>query len=336
MAYGSYTSTFIKNDPNLNFSAAGWSCEMPKPSSSMFLINNAKNSYEFTKDNTIHQIYEDSCEISKELTCEYIFSNFTNKKILLLVPGFTSKAIQVEDAVQKIASQVSESYDAVIGYVYPSGEKPWYIAARRLAKVAAEKLKQILVNISANSSKLDVAAHSMGTYVIFNTLNTRFTKTNHYCEPVYFQPVGNVFILGGADTKEIFYDCTEVGCTPYPLALRNVSTLYNFYTCSDGALPYHTLSIGQDTAGYPTHLNVSKLSERVKLIDASKEVDDHSGFHESDTVLKLINSIAIGRLSLPKNSYQIDGNFICELSQPVRCKITWQHHIDKFFKSLNI
>ena len=58
----------------------------------------------------------------------------------------------------------------------------------------------------------------MGAYVIFNTLNSDFTRRI---------PVNNLFILGGALDEKSLYDCCEAECTNYSSTLRNVKRVFS-------------------------------------------------------------------------------------------------------------
>lgn len=278
------------------------------PSAEAFLINNAEDHNTF-KTTEMYEVSRFFCGQPFTPIFDEIESKFWDKKILLLIPGFTSTEEQVQEAVLSTAEKVQKSYDVVIGYIYPSGKAPNYIAARKLANCAAQSLVSILDDISFCAGELDVAAHSMGAYVIFNTLQHRLVR-----QPL----IDNLFLLGGADRQESLYNCFGPGCTRYPFALNNVNVIFNLLTCSDQTLPLHTLLVGQNTLGNPVKWDVDLLAVKVKIIDTTEVANGHSGFLVSPEIFAFINYVARGGV-LSKRSYRLVNNMIISTDSPAVC-----------------
>ena len=135
-SYGNYPVVYNPVAYNIN-----------EPVIKSFIISNAISSDTFDSQEQMFSIEKDVYGLPFCLNNNNIKSILNNKKVLVLIPGFTSTLTKVKEAVLNTAKKVRNCYDIVIGYVYPSGQMLDYIGAK-VAKKAAYRLNPIFNSIS--------------------------------------------------------------------------------------------------------------------------------------------------------------------------------------------
>lgn len=261
--------------------------EQPLPK--MFIISVRHDAWNF---NTFTTMYDVCCPLR---SCSW--NELKGKRILILVGGYTSTEVQILDAVARTASKTRTLYDAVIGFVYPSGSLPsrYYIQARDVADCAAVLFRNILNNLSKDTT-IDIAAHSMGVHLTLTALNADITPD-----------IWNLFLMGGAEKQESLNECIGNQCTTFPQTLRKVAQIFTIASCNDDTLPWHTFVLGEETMGRPTEWHQPLLSSKVTVIDATDIVDGHGGFLTSEAIFNAINYFSPG-ICRPYKAYVLQRN----------------------------
>lgn len=110
-----------------------------------------------------------------------------NQHICILVHGYSNQLIDVLDAYQDIQTQLTrigllgkEGYGTVVGFAWPSFEKPLeFPAAVRMAKRAGDFLRELICALhAANPFSIDIQTHSLGARVALTALQ----QPNTYVE----------------------------------------------------------------------------------------------------------------------------------------------------------
>lgn len=304
----------------LTLTPDGWEYSEEEPQRllpEMYLINDRHDAWNFSSLTTFTEIAEDGTELSFGSYFQLSLNkSLSGKRILMLVGGYTSKKDTVLEVLQRTAHKTGNAYDAIICYVYPSGEIPFYIQARKVALVASIEFRKIINSLSANT-RIDIAAHSMGALLTLNALNSNVIPR-----------IVNLYLLGGADKQESLNTCYGPGCTPYPRSLKNVEHIYNFVTCHDNTLPYHTFMTGEQTLGRPTNWKELLLSGRITIIDTTQVVSDHIGFLNCNGVFNAITFLSSDDLPFTTRGYELkrDGKLYHQQS-PVVCPQTIRQHV---------
>lgn len=245
----------------------------------LYLISNRKNFEDRNKFSTTTQIARIFSSSRGDVEDFETFDHaeiFHNRKILILIHGFTVTYQDALATLDKVADRVHESYDTVIGYLYPAcASHLQYRKAKKQGLLAAKNyLFPVLLRIRQVAQHLDISAHSMGTIVAAYALN-QSEKLR----------IDNLFMLGGALDEENIFDCDGHKCTQLQQALANAGKIYIFYTCKDAVLPWLDLFNPTQTIGAPGEKIIKRsVSKNICLVDATSIVDSHSGYYNSTEI----------------------------------------------------
>ncbi|MBS4164234.1 hypothetical protein PRO82_001553 [Candidatus Protochlamydia amoebophila] len=208
---------------------------------------------------------------------------FSNRKILILIHGFTVKYEDALKTLRNVADEVGYRYDAVIGYLYPACAKAReYRQAKKNGLHAAEKrLPEILHSIRLVAERVDIIAHSMGTIVTMHALNQSTSPK-----------IDNLFLLGGAIEEKSIFECDGQGCTTLKQALSNAKKIYVLYSCNDEVLPWLHVFNSMQTLGRPDKgIQEKSIAKNVCLINTTSVVQDHSAYFQSHEVFKFFKLV---------------------------------------------
>ncbi|WP_042280407.1 alpha/beta hydrolase [Candidatus Protochlamydia sp. R18] len=214
---------------------------------------------------------------------DFKLKNFSKRRILILIHGFTVKYEDALKTLRNVADKVGDRYDAVIGYLYPACAKAReYRQAKKNGLHAAEKrLPKILCSIRSVAERVDIVAHSMGTIVAMHALNQKASPK-----------IDNLFLLGGALEEKSIFECDGQGCTTLKRALSNAKKIYVLYSCNDKVLPWlHVINSTQPLGRLSKNIQQKPIAKNVCLINTSSVVQGHSAYFQSHEVFKFFKLI---------------------------------------------
>ncbi|WP_075883434.1 alpha/beta hydrolase [Candidatus Protochlamydia sp. W-9] len=214
---------------------------------------------------------------------DFNFKNFSNRKILILIHGFTVKYEDALKTLRSVSDKVGDRYDAVIGYLYPACAKFYqYRQAKENGLDAAKKrLPKILCSIRSVAERVDIVAHSMGTIVAMHALNQKASPK-----------IDNLFLLGGALEEKSIFECDGQGCTTLKRALSNAKKIYVLYSCNDKVLPWlHVIDSTQPLGRLSKNIQQKPIAKNVCLINTSSVVQGHSAYFQCQEVFKFFKLI---------------------------------------------
>lgn len=304
--------------------------ENPTPSylQQRYLISDRKNfsnPNEFSNFPWIAEASPNLCFIPKEFDFD---ASFANRKVLVLLHGFTASKEEVEETLHGVAEKVKDVYDTVIAYLYPACTSPLqYDQARANAFAAARlKLPAILRTIAETAKCVDIAAHSMGVFLAMNALNQPKSPK-----------IGSLFLLGGADKQEIILNCDQKHCSPYKKALEKAQDIYVLFSCRDEILPWHSFLKVERTIGRPGQLSQSDIGENVRMIDTSSIVKSHSGYLYNDVVINFLKQTLLQKekgYSLNGKQFALTINGLRKTSEQQVCSVGMEDAAKGIFQQI--
>lgn len=240
-------------------------------------------------------------------------SEFYNKRVFILVHGFTAKYEEVIDALDDTSKKVKGVYDVVIAYLYPAQSILFYYTARKIArKVALTSFLDVINKVSYLARYIDMVGHSMGVYSIMNVLNNPSAPK-----------IRNLFLLGGADRQENLLDCAGSGCSKYPTTLKKVEQIWVLFSCKDATLLGHTLFTGERSQGRLQWIDLRFLPKNVKLVNCTKSVHGHREYLTSLAVAQFMNEIGTRQTFYPGDFFILDSSgSLHQVAYPLFCPRT--------------
>ncbi|MCH9632226.1 MAG: hypothetical protein S4CHLAM6_05560 [Chlamydiae bacterium] len=168
---------------------------------------------------------------------------------------------------QQEAYSNHQPYDVIIGYSWPSFDnETYYYNAKIHAKKLAPRFAKQLEQISKTTQKVDVLAHSMGNLLLFETLSKHGSpdiKINHIYSIAAAVPHNSL------DSQHV-----------YSRVLDYCKNIFVFHSKHDYALgwPYFLAEKAVLALGLVGPLS---LSQKIKVVDTSKVIKNHSGYLSS-------------------------------------------------------
>ncbi|WP_232086079.1 alpha/beta hydrolase [Candidatus Protochlamydia amoebophila] len=242
---------------------------------------------------------------------DFKLKNFSNRKILILIHGFTVKYENASKTLRHLADKVGDRYDAVIGYLYPACAKFYqYNQAKENGLYVAEKrLPEILHSIQSVAERVDIVAHSMGTIVAMHALNQSASPK-----------IDKLFLLGGVLEEKSIFECDGQGCTTLKRALSNAKNIYVLYSCNDKVLPWlHVIDSTQPLGRLSKNIQQKPIARNVCLINTSSVVKGHSAYFQSQEIFKFIYDDAQGNNSLEGTSFSLTFDGLSSSEHPIVC-----------------
>ncbi len=219
-----------------------------------------------------------------------IWAELKGKKVLVLVHGFNTPQPWsfyhlFRTNLENIQS--SKVYDIVIGYVWPSyeGDLDYYKAETNVNTISS-KFLAFVEKLSGAASQVDVAAHSMGNYLVLEALNVE--KKNR-------ELVDNFFSIAPAvdnesiDKDQLFYRAT-----------LNCKNVYVLYSRRDDVLKNLYLSVEWDKAlGYDGAEHPELLPENVQMVDCTDAISNHSAYLFVPCIYHYLEEVHTGLIPRP-------------------------------------
>lgn len=155
-----------------------------------------------------------------------LMQELVGKRILMLVHGYNNEQDEVYDAysvIENNASQyLNDSYDIVIGYSWPGGDKglDWW-ASKKRANAVARRFRFLIEAMSDRVQYLDVMSHSLGARVVLKALKQSersLVLRNYYC-------------TAPAIDNEVFEKDEE-----FQDSLSKIEAIYVFHSKNDNVL----------------------------------------------------------------------------------------------------
>lgn len=218
-----------------------------------------------------------------------LLSEFSGKRILMLVHGYNNEQDEVYDAYsvieEKVYSHLEKDFDFVVGYSWPGGDKglEWWTSKKR-ANAVARRFRFLIEKISDNASSIDLMSHSLGARVVLKALKQSSQETivrNYYCTA---PAVDNEVLEKG----EEFYD-----------SVKKCESLFVFHSKKDrvlsGLYRIAELDNALGLCGPEDKNYIQNKTKNIYVANCKKHVDSHGAYKRSDAIYKYIAS------SLAKN-----------------------------------
>lgn len=215
-----------------------------------------------------------------------------DKNVLLLVHGYNTSAdtalSNYHTVYDHLTSLEKDYYDVIIGYLWPGEDfGAEYFEAKSEATSLIPRMRSHLQFLSSASARLDLLAHSMGNFLLFEALN--------YQSPFERKVIQNYFSFAAAidnesiERKEKYYTSTQ-----------NCNNIFVFYSKQDDVLKWLYTFAEQDKAlGFDGAENPSQLPPNVEMIDCSSFIDSHGEYYTSPSVYGLIQQLSLETNSTP-------------------------------------
>lgn len=215
----------------------------------------------------------------REVKGEDWLDHLEGSRVAILIHGYNNTYQDALDFFVHIINNTPDLYDHYICYLWPGGDSFWeYEQARTIVTgdILPQRLSATLENISVKSARFDIISHSMGCRLALEALN-RTRKGN----------IHNLFMFAPAVDDEAI----EKG-ERYSTAIQNTSKSYVFYSRFDPVeniiypLAEWDLALGAIGPEDPTD-----ISNKIRCIDCSQCIDDHSGYLTSPFVFRVIKDV---------------------------------------------
>lgn len=261
---------------------------IPQPQQTIYCINDRANQSSMQEFSSKTMIAEVDSKGRQGAYFQYKSPHvpLIEQRVFILVHGFNSPHSEVITTLKQIADRMQNVYDSVIAYSYPCQKsnffalKQSYELGRKNALIAAKnQFPKVLSGILEIAKRVDIAAHSMGAYLVLNGLQSGSMLP---------KMVTNLFLVGGADSDRSFLQCIGPGCSPYLNALLTVRCIFNIYSCKDEILPLHTMLLHQVTMGHLSAMHCHLISRNVRFIDTTDIVGSHSAYLNNEQVIDFI------------------------------------------------
>lgn len=187
------------------------------------------------------------------------------------------------------AYNIYKPYDVIIGYSWPSfNHESYYYKAKGHASSLSSKLAKHLESITKSASKVDVIAHSMGNYLLFEALKLAPANLK----------IDHIFSIAAAVPFDSLHSKGE-----YSKVLDSCKHLFVFHSKHDFALgwPFYLAEGSKRALGLlgPHKIECLKL----KSVDTSAHVKGHSDYFASRLFYQYLSKIYNQELDLDTSSH---------------------------------
>jgi hypothetical protein len=196
---------------------------------------------------------------------------------LELQPNYLNRALSTVKYYLGMESQVEKSppYDAVIGHIWPGYEdRLYYHYAKHNAKVLAPRINQELKKLNGLAQRVDVIAHSLGNYALFEALELDQSLK-----------IGNIFSIAAALPN----DCLDPG-KAYENIAQKCQALYVLCSKNDNTLDwgYYIAEGTKKALGLAGNVCYETLARNIQVVNCSAVVDHHSGYVHTNQIYQFI------------------------------------------------
>lgn len=178
---------------------------------------------------------------------------------------------RVQDFIYSITGfwqpKPEKAYDAVIGISWPSyHHELYYYHAKENAQLLAPKVATHLFEISKVAQRVDVLAHSLGNYMLFEALKTKAATS---------LKVHHIYSLAAAVARHSL----NAGGT-YETVSEKCTRLFILFSEKDDALqwPFYLAEGGETALGLFGADHQKKLASNITSVDCSKIATEHSAY----------------------------------------------------------
>lgn len=253
----------------------------------MYLINlraEGMKGKTFSNDEQITRHEEGSCE---EVTEKALLEDIFQRNILVVIHGFNNSMDDILSLYSRIEKECQTffdaSYDAIVGFVWPSGESEFsYFHSKENARRSGGYLQDWLCRFTKAGCTIDLMGHSMATVVGYYAMQS----------PKQIK-VRNIFSFGAAVSQSFLVERLTANM------MEKVGRVYLFYTKRDDVLKYwFRLVEWEEAIGYSGLKRYKKIApyfHQLTLIDCSNIVQTHTGYWESKVVFECISNILNGK-----------------------------------------
>ncbi len=193
------------------------------------------------------------------------------KHLVLLVHGYNNGYKSVCAAYQRIIDGMSQAelpHDAVVGYLWPGGDKELgYWSARRRARHLAERMGAQLAFLCAHAARVDIMAHSMGCYLALRGLQKARLAEG--------AALGNLYLMAAAVKRNRLSD--QRG---FALPAARARGTYIFHSKEDEVLKFafFIAARGEKALGYSGPKPFETLVHNARVIDCTAADYDHGSY----------------------------------------------------------
>ncbi|MGD8427939.1 MAG: DUF726 domain-containing protein, partial [Balneolaceae bacterium] len=174
-------------------------------------------------------------------------------------------------------------YDVVIGFIWPGGISEFdYFRAKINTSAAGKRLRAWLKKLNLVCKAVDMLGHSMAAQVG----RMAFKNEDNI-------KVRNIYSMGAAINNNSVFDSNE-----FNNIIQSCDRIFIFYTENDRILKYaYRLIEWHSPIGYAgpnMGLLNDKAPEKIRLVDCSDFIADHTGYKRSEKVFRFIGSMLDG------------------------------------------
>ncbi|HKK45631.1 MAG TPA: DUF726 domain-containing protein [Balneolaceae bacterium] len=250
----------------------------------MFLINTRKNTDDgryFSSSDGLSWFENGQKPISVKQ--QNVFQACKGQNILFLIHGFNNPLQDIFQEYKLINKQLNRfaqsTYDVIIGFIWPGGVSEFdYFRAKVNTGEAGKRLHHWLQKLSVISNAVDVIGHSMAAQVGKMALRESGDIK-----------IRNIYSMGAAINTNQSY-----GSDDFKSVVQACEQLFVFFTSNDRILKYaYRLIEWHNPVGY-TGPNLGLLNgdaaHKVRLVDCSNIIADHTGYIRSPEVFQFIGN----------------------------------------------
>ena len=228
---------------------------------------------------------------SMDITANSFWPQVEDQRILLLVHGYNNEPEDVHNAyavIEKHVKQIKsekETYDHVIGYIWPGGDDRFdYYAAKTRANALARRFGIWLQEMQVHNVTVDIMGHSMGVRVVLKGL-----KTLEECI------VQNVFTMAAAvDNESIQYGEDFFSST------KQCENIFVFHSKNDSTLKFAYSFAEWDLAlglvGPEDPQDIIANSPSVYVINCKNVIHRHGAYKSTTQIYQHISAILDGQM----------------------------------------
>jgi len=251
----------------------------------MYLINTRKNigdGRSFSSHDRLGRIGSDYDAFS--VSRQKILDACKNQTILVLIHGFNNPLQDVLMEYKLIEKQLNQyvqtAYDVIIGFIWPGGVSEFdYFKAKTNTREAGERLHFWLKDLCLVSEAVDVLGHSMAAQV--GKMALQESADLH---------IRNIYSMGAAVNTNQPYDSEA-----FKNVVQACEQLFVFFTTNDRILKYaYRLIEWHNPVGY-TGPDLGLLNDsaahRVRLVDCSNIIADHTGYIRCPKIFQFIGNM---------------------------------------------
>lgn len=263
---------------------------------------------------------EEPCEIKEVNLSEILCSQNSSQKvkILVLAHGYNNAQSEIYETYELIESQLKDTYDHIIGYVWPGGSSfvDWWNAKEMADKAASQfnnlvnKINQTECNIS-----VDLMSHSLGARMCMQALKqSKVVVGKYFClaasvdsrcfnKEISLPDIADFLAESRAFERELKLE--ELKKQEFLTSVHSYENVFVFHSKRDRVLQnLYAWIEGHEALGLKgpkrSNLNQPELHEKVCNVDCRKVVDNHFEYKNVHEIYDYVRSVQSGKLEREK------------------------------------